>query len=85
MRRRVSVLETLRRYMRVDLRGGKVRVAQKFLDASEIRAAIQHMRRERMPKAVRRNFFLDPGDLRVSFYNFPKRLARHLFPKPCEK
>ena len=63
MRRRVSVLQTLRRHMCVDLRGRKVRVPQKFLNAPEVRAPVQHMRRKRMAERVGRDLFSKPRPL----------------------
>ena len=48
----VDLLQAGRRQMRVNLCGGKVFVSEKFLDAAQFRARIQHMRGERMAKRV---------------------------------
>ena len=65
MRRRVGVFKALGRHMRVDLRGRKIRVSQKLLHAPQVRAPVEHMRREGVTERVRRNFFTKPRPLHV--------------------
>ena len=45
MRRVISLLQPLRRHVRVDLRRDEMRVAEQFLHAPQIRARIQQVRR----------------------------------------
>ena len=45
MRRVVSLLQPLRRDVRINLRRDEVRVAEQFLHAPQIRARVQQMRR----------------------------------------
>ena len=56
MRFRVNFFQTVRRQVRIDLRRGKIHVPQKFLHRAKVRAAVKHMRRERMPEHVRMDF-----------------------------
>ena len=44
--------EMFEAYMRIFLRRGKTRVAEKFLNGAEIRASLQQMRGEGMPQRV---------------------------------
>ena len=58
----VSLLQPLRRDMRVNLRRDEMRVAEQFLHAAQIRARIQQMRRVTVPQFVRRQTWIQPGD-----------------------
>ena len=62
MRRVVSLLQPLRRDVRVDLRRDEMRVAEQFLHAPQIRARVQQMRRVTVPQLVRRQTRIKPGD-----------------------
>src|SRR5271154_6657385 len=54
MRRIISLLQPLRRDMRVNLRRDEMRVAEQFLHAPQIRASVQQMRRVTVTQLVRR-------------------------------
>ena len=49
---RVHGFETISGDMRVDLRRGNVRVAEKLLDHTQVRAALQKVGRERMAERM---------------------------------
>ena len=53
MRLVVTVLQSLRGHMGVNLRGRQAAVAQKLLHAADIGAAIEQVRREAVPQCVR--------------------------------
>ena len=53
MRLGVDRTEPLDRHVRVDLGRREASVAQQFLDGAEVRAALQDVRRRRVPQAVR--------------------------------
>src|SRR5262245_53135667 len=53
MRLVITLLQTLRRHVRVNLRGRQAAVAEQFLHAANVGTMIQQMRREAMPQAVR--------------------------------
>ena len=57
--------------MRIDLCRRNIGVTQHFLNNSQIGAVPQQMRRETVPEKVRVNIFLQPGALRVFFYDLP--------------
>src|SRR5471030_3318240 len=47
--------------VRVNLRRADIRVAEQFLDDTQIRAMLQQMRREAVPQHVRRDIALNSG------------------------
>src|SRR5260370_41983807 len=61
----VAILESLGSHMGVYLRGRQAAVAQKLLDAANIRAAIEQMRREAVPQRMRTRARVqsDPGEI----------------------
>ena len=85
MRQRVGIFETLGRHMRIDLRGRKIRVPQKLLNAPEIRSAIKHVRRERMTERMRRNLFPEAGPLHIFHDHAPDTPVRKTAPDPADK
>src|SRR6476660_3395128 len=57
--------------MRVDLRRRDVRVAEHLLHGAKVGAALQKMRRERMPQGVRRDVLLYAGRFHVPAEDLP--------------
>ena len=57
--------------MRIDLRGGNIRMPQHLLDDPQIGAVPKQMRRETVSKKVWVNVLLQSGVARVLFYNLP--------------
>ena len=53
MRLLVDLLQPLRCDVRVDLRGGEIGVAEKFLNAAQVGTGIEHVGGEAVPKLVR--------------------------------
>ena len=53
MRLLVDLFQAFGRDVRVDLRGGKIGVAEEFLDAAQIRAGVEHVRGETVTQFVR--------------------------------
>ena len=54
VRRLDHILQALARNMRVNLRRRNIRMTQHYLDAAEIRAALDKMRRKSVAQHVRR-------------------------------
>src|SRR5438270_13895372 len=73
----IDLLQPRPRDMRVDLRGGDVRMAKHQLDGSEIRSVLQEMRGERMSQNMGRDMCLDAGQPCVLDDLHPERLAGH--------
>jgi hypothetical protein len=78
-------LEAVPGDVRVDLRGGNIGVAEKFLYDAQVRAPLQEVRCKRMPERVRRNRFSDTGEPRVFFDQLPNVLTRQPSPVSAEK
>lgn len=57
--------------MRINLSRRDIRMSQKFLDDTEVRAALQQMSRERMPERMGRNLFLNSRKTGVFLDNPP--------------
>ena len=55
MRAVIDLDHLFHRDLRVDLRRREPRVAEEFLNVAQVGAAVQQMRRERMPERVRRD------------------------------
>src|SRR5947208_5008558 len=65
MRALVDLDESLRRYVRVPLRGGERGVAEQLLDAAQVGAHVEKMRGEAVPQGVRMHVALRPADERI--------------------
>src|SRR5438309_5680967 len=48
--------------VRVQLRGGQVRVTEHFLDGAKVGATLEQVRRERVPQGVRRHPLCEPRE-----------------------
>src|SRR4051794_13385661 len=64
-------LEPLLIDMRVDLRGGDIRMSEHLLDDAQVGAVAQQVRGKRMPQQVRVNVNAHAGELRDLFHNLP--------------
>src|SRR4051812_29262175 len=64
-------LEPLLIDMRVDLRGGDIRMPEHLLDDAQVGAVAQQVRGKRMPQQVRVNVDAHARELRDFFYNLP--------------
>ena len=53
--------------MRVDLRGHEAFVAQQFLHAADVGAAVEQMRGEAVPQRVRRGAVVEAGQFQILF------------------
>src|SRR5690349_7741254 len=62
--------------VRVQLRGGEVRVAEHFLDGAEVGATLEQVGRERVPQGVRRHPLRQPGEPRRTLDDAPRAYAR---------
>src|SRR2546425_12119604 len=62
--------------VRVQLRGREVRVAQHFLHGAKVRAALEQVRRERVPEGVRRYPLRQPGEAGRSLDDAPRAPPR---------
>src|SRR3989442_4903394 len=62
--------------VRVELRGREVRVAQHFLHGAKVRAALEQVRRERVPEGVRRSPLRQPGGAGRSLDDAPRAPPR---------
>src|SRR5216683_2628096 len=62
--------------VRVQLGGGEVRVAQHFLHGAQVRAALEQVRRERVPEGVRRYPLRQPGEAGRSLDDAPRAHPR---------
>ena len=51
----VNVPQSVARHVRVNFRGADIRVAEQFLDHSQIGAVLEQVRRETVPQHVRRD------------------------------
>src|SRR5262245_11260060 len=65
MRLFVGLTQALGADMRVDLRRGQALVAEEFLDAAQVSAAIEQMRSETVPQRVRSRQAVEAGLLNV--------------------
>ena len=72
----VNRLQPLRSHMRIDLRCRKVHVTQELLNASQVRAVIQQMRRERMAQGMRRDMLDYAAFANVLIENAPDASIR---------
>ena len=63
--------------VRVNLRGGKIGVAEEHLDHAQIGAVIEQMRGESVAQGVWRQRRLNAGGARVDLEVVPEGLARH--------
>ena len=63
MEAKVRLFEPFLVNVRVNLRGGDIRVAQHLLDDPQVCAVVEKVRGEAVPQRVRRNAF---GDARVT-------------------
>ncbi len=64
------------RNVRINLRRGKSRVSEQFLNVAQIRARIEKMRGEGMAQRMRRNFAVDFGAEFDVFINHSPDAAR---------
>ena len=62
MRCVVGLLQPLRCNMRINLCCDKMRMAEQFLHAPQIRARVEQVRRVTVPQLVRRHTRIKPGD-----------------------
>src|SRR5260221_5172927 len=67
--------EALGRDLRVHLRRGDACVAEQLLHDAQVGAAIEHVRRTRMPQHVRREVAVEPDTLACAAHDRPARLA----------
>ena len=67
MRFVIGLFQPLSCQMRINLRGDQMRVTEEFLDAPQISASIQHMRRVAVTKLVWRKVRIQPGNFQVTF------------------
>src|SRR5688572_21078434 len=72
----VHVAEVLELDVRLDLRGRDVGVAEQLLHRGQIRAALQQMRRERMPQCMRRHALAHARAAHVLAQDLPYSHAR---------
>src|ERR1700760_3354702 len=76
MRAEVRVLQALRREVRVDLRRREIRMAEHLLQRTQIAAAREQMRRERVAQRVRAHPRLETCAARVPLDDLVETLAR---------
>ena len=67
MRRVVSFLQTFRCDVGIDLRRDKMRVAQQFLHAAQVRSGIQKVRRVTVPQLVWSQAWIKSGESQIFF------------------
>src|SRR5438067_9536576 len=72
-------------HVRVDLRGGKVRMAQHHLDRPQIGAAFEQVRGKRVAHDVRAERAREVRAQGVAFENLPESDAAQRFPAGVEK
>src|SRR4051812_22010843 len=72
----VHTSKVLAVHMRVDLGRRDVRVSEHFLNRSKVRAALQQVRRERMPERMRGDVLGQTGLVDVMAQNLPCPHAR---------
>src|SRR5258708_5029123 len=72
-----SLSQSRTNYVRINLRGGNVRVAEHRLHASEVGAALEQMRRKGVAENVRREVVKNTGLAAISAQELPKSLPRH--------
>ena len=77
MRFLVHVLELLFDELRIDLRGTDVRVAEHFLDRTDIRAVFQQVRGKRMTQRMGRNILVDVRFGLIGLDDLPEALPGH--------
>ena len=65
----VTVLQSLSRYVRVNLGGGKVLVPEQLLYAADVGASVEKMGGKRMPNRVRSRSGIEPGLKQPLFEN----------------
>ena len=70
-------LEVRRREVRVNLRGGKARMAKHLLNAAKIGFAFEKVSRERMSHVVRTQTLVEPGLADGSFEHDANRIGAH--------
>jgi len=76
MRLVIRLLQPLRRHVRVNLRRRQVRVAEEFLDAAEIGAGVEQVRRITVTQLVRRERGIETRGGQV-FFQTPLQHVRH--------
>ena len=65
--------------MGVDLGGGRILMAEHFLDSPQIGATFQKVTGKRVAQAVGSHALLDAGLTGIPFQQFPKTLPCHRF------
>jgi hypothetical protein len=80
MRFGVRFLQTLDRYVRVNLRGRETGVAQERLHAAQVRATIEHVGRKTVAKFVRTDRNRNRRVPQITFQDQPDRAWRNPFP-----
>ena len=75
MRLLIDVLEVLFHNVRIDLRGGNVRMAEHFLNGAQIRAVFQQVHGKGMAQRVRRDVLGDAGGLLIMLDDPPEAAA----------
>src|SRR5437773_5987320 len=81
----VNLAEALAVDVRVDLRGGDVRVSQHHLHAAQIGAPLQKVRCERVAQHVGAELATDADGAPVGFEDLPEALAAHGLAAVVEK
>ena len=81
----VDVLQAVRREVGVELRGGDVGVAEHLLQAAQVAAAGEQVRRERVPERVRAHLRGQPRRARVALHDLVEALAGQPGPAVVEE
>ena len=81
MRFRVGLLQTLDRYVRVNLRCGKTGVAEQRLHAAQVRATIEQVSGKTMAKFVRTDRNRNRRVPQITFQDQPDGAGRNSLPR----
>lgn len=85
MKFRVDRFETVAGNVSIDLCGGNIGVAEKFLHYPEVRSPFQKVGGKGVAECVRGDFFGDPGKQGIFFNDLPDILPRETFSVFSEK
>jgi len=81
----VDGFEPISGNVRIDLRRGNIRMAEKLLDNAQVRASLQKMGRKGMTECMGCDLFGDTGKSRVFFDHLPHELPRQPSPAPAQE
>jgi hypothetical protein len=76
MRAGIDLSDALARDVGIELRGADTRMSEQLLDDPQVGSAFQKMGRERVPKRVRRDTFVETRDPNGSLDDCPRLLSR---------